>query len=179
MELRASRPVDWYAIRSNIKCEKRAELGLREQGFDVYLPSITKWCRHSRRKTRVQRPLMIRYLFVALDRDEPQFYRVRQTDGVECIVGTLGEPIAVPPKWVDELRTAEIAGDFDETRPANFVDITVGQRVRITGGPFTGFMAEVRRAKTGEAKARVLLQAIRKGGAEHEMEIDLVKLEAA
>jgi len=179
MIIQPPKPVQWFAIRSNIRCEKRAEAGLREQEFDVYLPSLTKWCRHSRRKTKVQRPLLVRYLFVALSRDEPEFYKVRQTNGVEAIIGTLGQPIPVPVKWIEEMRTAETQGLFDETLPTNpELVVTPGLAVRVIGGPFTGFMAEIMDAKTADGRVRVLVKGLF-GAAPKPMQIDVAKLEAA
>ena len=40
----------WYVVYTNIKCEFRAEQGLKAKGYDVFLPRAKRWIRHARRK---------------------------------------------------------------------------------------------------------------------------------
>jgi transcription antitermination factor NusG len=165
----------WYAVHTSVAAERRAAGGLVERGFEVYLPTATKWCRHARRKTRVYRPLLVRYLFVALDGDKPDFYGVRSVDGVESVVGICGQPSAIPYEAIEPLRMAEARGDFDLTKEHELVRYSKGARVKIAGGVFTGFFAEFERL-VGEKRAKVVLMDLGRVIGGGPIEVDLKHL---
>jgi transcriptional antiterminator RfaH len=167
----------WYAVYCNVRCEYRAQAGLREAGFDAYCPSETKWAHHARRKVAVQRPYLARYLFVGVDHERQGFHQIRGTDGVERIVGVTGTPVRIPYGWIKDLREAETLGEFDYTVDRNRLVVEPGRQVRVIGGPFTGFMAKIIEAR-GDKRVRVLLQEMGKL-APGPLEIDIEKLEAA
>lgn len=169
--------LSWYAVYANIRGEYRAQAGLRERGFDAYCPSLTRWIRHSRKKIEVIRPVLPRYVFVGMDRDCQSFHTIRQTDGVESLVGVCGAPVAIPYAWISGLRTAETLGEFDETKPKNQLVIEPGKPVRVIVGPFTGFVGRIIEAR-GPKRVTVLLQEMGRL-APGKLELDNAGLEAA
>lgn len=166
----------WYAVHTAVGGEHRAKGGLQERGFEVYLPTATKWCRHARRKTRVYKPLLVRYLFVALDGDEPDFYGVRRVDGVECVVGITGRPVPIPYEAIEPIRMAEARGDFDLTKEREMVVYKPGQQVKIIAGQFQGFWGVFERA-VGEKRAKIAVQQMGKVIGAGAIELDLSHLQ--
>lgn len=110
----------WYVVRTNIKCEYKAASNIRAAGFDVYLPTQRVEKKHRRTNTysEVERPLMLRYLFVGFYPTAKHFGFVRACEGVERLLESMGEPIPVPGPAVAEIQTAEIDLTFDDTRRA-------------------------------------------------------------
>lgn len=104
----------WFVVRSNIQCEFRAQMGLEQKGMRTYLPRLTKWVSHARRKIVVKRPLIRGYFFVELDPARQSFEEVRQTDGVELIIANCGIPSVVPSAFIEEFIRREMLGEFDQ-----------------------------------------------------------------
>src|SRR5678810_712033 len=76
----------WYVVRTNIRCEQRANHGLAAAGFRAFLPQITKWRTHARLRTITAAPLFPRYLFLEADFNLQPITAVHEADGVESII---------------------------------------------------------------------------------------------
>jgi transcription antitermination factor NusG len=131
----------WYAIRTCSNHEKRVacELGARdiEHFFPVYA-SVRRW---RDRRVTLDLPLFPGYMFVRLAlRDR---LGVLQIPSVVCLVGFGGIPAALPDEEMGILR----AGLSERLRAQPHPFLTVGRRVRITGGPFSGLEGVLERKK--------------------------------
>ena len=74
----------WFVVRTNIKCEHRACLGLDAIGVPSYRP-VQHVQRIRRRRLCEDIVLAVpRYIFVGLDPDHPEFGAVRAVNGVLC-----------------------------------------------------------------------------------------------
>jgi len=170
----------WYAVQTNPLCERRAEAGLREHGFTVFLPVETKWKRsRSKARERVNHPLFTGYLFVGLGPWQ-SLYHVRQIDGVRGLVcGHDGEPIDM--SWmpvrlpsgrflrnadgtlarvslVYDLQARQAAGEFDHT-PAVKCTYRPGDSAKVLlDGPYKGLIGEVLKA-TDAGRVELMLNA--------------------
>lgn len=155
----------WYVIRTNIKCEDKAERNLRDAGFRTYAP-WQKFERLNRRKrVFIQHEMRLapRYLFLdtgLLPRDHTPWGVIRGCEGVEHVLGVNGLPLALGPQDVSAL-TAIMAAErdfaFDETRAGKLhrreigktkkettrMRFPVGSKVRINDGPFATFGGEI------------------------------------
>lgn len=138
----------WYVVYSNVNCEMRAKRGLDALGLRTYLPLVTKWRRHARRRDKVERALFSRYLFVGFDINRDAWYPIRTTHGVESILAHDGIPQSVPTAAIERLMAAEAMGRFDLTREGAM--LRPGDRVEVEGGPFGDFVAEVASADDGK-----------------------------
>ncbi|HZP68363.1 MAG TPA: transcription termination/antitermination NusG family protein [Pseudolabrys sp.] len=134
--------VGWYVARTNIKCEFRAEMGLRSKGYEVFLPREKVWVRHARRKSERERPLFGRYLFVGFDPNLMPWTPIKETDGIECLVMNNGIPSRLPAGLVEKLRGEIEVGCFDETKAV--AKLEPGDEIRITEGPFADFVGKLK-----------------------------------
>lgn len=155
----------WFIAYSKPRAELSSAQELRDLGVDAYCPAETVWRRHARTKTAVLRPLFPRYLFV----EQPV-----RVDGIDSFLSACGRPLELPYAYIADLRAAETMGLFDRTVERK-ITFNPGQPVRIIGGPFTGFMAEVMASTNGEGRVRVLL----KGAFGGMVSVKADKLEAA
>jgi transcriptional antiterminator NusG len=149
---------NWYVVRTNIKCEKKAERELRDAGFDVYLPEFKVERFNRKRRVTLVSTLCLfpRYLFVCLDH-AGQLGIVRTCNGVEDILpGRPREAEPVPAKQVLKLRAAQENLELDDTdqgRRRRGETVKSGlealrkrmkdRRVRIINGPFASFPGTV------------------------------------
>lgn len=160
MKANLSEDKDWYVVRSNIKSERKAADNLRKAGFETYLPMVRFERRNKRTHTirECEQPLMLRYLFLAMPKQNAPFGFARACEGVERILGDVdNHPIPVPFGLVNGLFLAEINMEFDDTREARIhrreeartKKATVAMRYfpgsewRVTEGPFASFNAQV------------------------------------
>jgi transcription antitermination factor NusG len=177
----ADDPLVWFAVQANPNCEVRAEAGLIERGFVVYLPRETRWHRATRRgkaeakREPKSRPLMVGYLFVGMCGLQ-SVYHARQTDGVRGMVGVNGKPTAIPERFIKRLKDREDRGYFDETRPITGRH-KAGDSVTVTEGVFTGQLGEVL-ASIADGKLRIEIAGLF-GGASVEVDDDHVEARAA
>lgn len=149
----------WYAVQTNPLCERRAESGLRERGFTVFLPVETKWKRsRSKERERVNHPLLTGYLFVGLCPGQ-SLYHVRQIDGVRGLVLCgQGVPAEIKPCFVYELQARQAAGEFDHT-PAVKCTYRPGDNAKVLlEGPYKGLIGEVLKA-TDSGRVELMLNA--------------------
>lgn len=151
LQAKPRQAANWYAIRTATRQEHKVVEGLREMAqehkleTDVYLPCETRWNRLGRVKKPKQVPLLAGYLFVMID---PQsLWRVEQVFGVYAVLRTSGgadrQAAIIPAEFLGDLRLAEYQGAFDLTKAKTGSAIEKGSTVRLTGGPFSGFVGEI------------------------------------
>lgn len=153
----------WFVVRTNIKCEDKAERNLALAGFQTYAP----WQRfesYNRRK-RVfidhARRLAPRYLFLCVDDpDNVPWGTIRGCEGVEYILGVEGRPVPLngyETRKLLAIMAAERNYEFDETRAGKLhrreigrtraettkLKFPVGSRVKAMKGPFQGLAGKV------------------------------------
>src|SRR6267378_4315229 len=145
----------WYAAYTRAQHEKRvaAELGMRE--VEHFLPLYSSVRRWKDRRVTLDLPLFPGYVFARLalcDR-----LRVLQIPSVVRLVGFNGQPTALPDTEMEIMRSGLSQSLRAEPHPF----LTVGRRVRITGGPFAGLEGILKRKK-GNLRVVVSLELIQR-----------------
>ncbi len=122
----------WYVVRTNVKAEVKASDNMRKAGYDVYYPRRRMEMKNKRTHTYATREsaLMPRYLFVGLPQSDRNFFKVRNCDGVECILGVDGPPERISAEHVEAIYLAEIEMQFDDTRAAGSIENRMQSRRR-------------------------------------------------
>jgi transcription antitermination factor NusG len=133
--------VRWYAAYTCAKHEKRvaAELGMRT--VEHFLPLYSSVRRWKDRRVSLELPLFAGYVFVRLALRER--LRVLQVPSVVRLVSFNGLPAALPDEEMEILRSGLCQSLRAEPHPF----LTVGRRVRITGGPFAGLEGVLKRKR--------------------------------
>lgn len=172
----------WYVVRTNIKCEDKAARNLRQAGYRVYLPKMRKDIVHHRTKKRITRSFVLfnRYLFVGVPAENPNWYKLRACEGVECVLGEDGPEgrryLPVPRETVASFIMAQRNLDFDATRRAEIkrkeigrtekqtlkMRFPVGSRFRVKKDwqhdhPFGGFYGQVVKV-AGRRKIKAMME---------------------
>jgi transcription antitermination factor NusG len=149
-------PDNWYALRSKPRKEEAVYRQAIHQGFTAFYPRIRVQPVNPRsRKLRAYFP---GYLFVQADLDEvgvSTFQWMPHTHGL-VIFG--GEPAVVPENLVQAIRQR-----VDEINAAGgevFDALKVGDKVKISAGPFEGYEAIFDGRLPGSVRVRVLLELL-------------------
>jgi len=131
----------WYAAYTCANHEKRVAAQLDDRQIEHFLPLYGAVRRWSDRRIRLDLPLFPGYVFVRLAlRDR---LLVLQVPSLVRLVGFGGFPAALPDGEIDALRSGLANGLL--AAPHSF--LTVGRRVRITGGPFAGLEGILKRKR--------------------------------
>ena len=125
----------WIVAHCHANAEFKAEVHLKRQGFDVFLPRYKTTRRHARRVETVIRPLFPRYLFIKFDEQTTHWRPIRSTVGISHIISAGERPLIAPPWVVEQLRQRQDDdGMFSSVPKLRFEK---GDAVQITDGAFS------------------------------------------
>jgi transcription termination/antitermination protein NusG len=150
--------------------EQRIEtMGMQDRIFEVLIPTEEEVeVKDGKRRTVVKR-VFPGYILVQLRLDEDSWYVVRNTPGVTGFVGNGNEPT---PLTKDEVNKIIHRMEAEEKKVT--VDFKVGEKVRISGGPFNEFVGKVAAIDTDKQKVRVMVDFF---GRETPVELDFLEVE--
>jgi transcription antitermination factor NusG len=143
----------WFAVVTTPQHEKATTRNLDFSGIETFLPTYESsrvW--KNRQKVKLELPLFPTYLFVRIDQQDRA--RVLRTPGVRQLVGNGREPLCVPDREIEFLRTGLL-----ERRAEPYVDLIEGQRVRVKSGSMCGVEGWLVR-KSGEFRFVLTVQLI-------------------
>jgi len=139
----AMRQAQWYAVYTCANHEKRVVAELQARAVENFLPLYPSVRRWKDRRVRLDFPLFPGYVFIHLALQNR--LRVLEIPSVVRLVGFNGQPAALPNEEMEILRSGLRQNLLAEPHPL----LTVGRRVRITGGPFAGLEGVMKRKKSG------------------------------
>jgi len=148
----------WYLVHTKPRQEQCALQNLEQQGFQCYLPMISRE-KLVRGALNVQEePLFPRYLFIRLGQgaSAQSWSPIRSTRGVSRLVVFGTEPAKVDGLLIDTLRANE---ELERGAPAHL--FSQGERVQIVDGAFASLEGIYQMAE-GERRVMVLIELLSK-----------------
>lgn len=151
----SSEELQWYAIWTSPRHEKRVADRIREKDLDVFLPLYTverQWKKRAR--TEIELPLFDGYVFVRMS--DSRRGAVLSTPGVVSILGNRRHALPVPNEEIEALRAG-----LSLTKPEPHPYLTVGTKVLIKRGPLanlTGILLQIR----GKSRVVIAIESIMK-----------------
>ena len=142
----------WCVVHTQTYQEARAELNLRRQGFEVWLPLV----RRARRIDHVLAPLFPRYLFVRLDLSIQPWRAINGTFGVVRLLCNRDTPLVVPGGLMEEIMRRRDESGTISLMPRR---LAVGDVVKVTMGPFAD-LEGVFQTMSGRDRAILLLNLL-------------------
>lgn len=135
----------WYVARTQPHKETRAQHHLHNQGFETFLPQITRTIRHARQFRRVRRPLFPQYIFVKLDPQTQAWRSINGTIGVVYLITSDERPTPVPDGLTEMLvAMTDNSGEFHFAST-----LKPGDPVLVKSGPFANFAGKLERLDAG------------------------------
>jgi transcriptional antiterminator RfaH len=122
----------WACARLESRSEAVAQHFLKLAGYEVYVPQIREQRLRRRRRVEVIAPLFPAYAFIVI---KQQWHTARWSIGVAALIMDGVAPARVPDPVIEEIQRREVRGAVELPKAP---DIKLGERVRISGGPFQG-----------------------------------------
>ena len=144
----------WYAVYVRSRQEKKVHRLFEEKGVESSLPLIKSTRQWSDRKKKVEIPLFRGYVFIKIDVGRNKL-NILKTDGVVKFIGIKKKPSRIPD---EEIRWVHMMLEESDT-VKNEKGIPVGQKVRVSAGPFKGVEGVVIRAGN-QSRLVVVIESI-------------------
>src|SRR5688572_4610013 len=158
-----------YENKVRHSIEQRIEtMGMQDKIFDVVVPTEEEIEIKDGKRRTVERRVFPGYILVQMRMDEDSWYVVRNTPGVTGFVGMGNDPTPLRPEEV-----SKIMNRMEAEEPVYKVDFKVGEKVRITGGPFNDFIGSVAGIDVDKQKVRVMVDFF---GRETPVELDFLEV---
>ncbi len=169
----------WYVVHTYSGYENKVRtnllrriesMGMKDKIFQVLVPTEEEIeFKDGKRKT-VQRKIYPGYVLVEMIMRDDSWFVVRNTSGVTGFVGPGVKPIPLPE---DEVKT--ILRHMGLEAPIRVkIDLSVGQGVRVTHGPFQDFHGIVEEVNPERGKVKVLITIF---GRETPVELEFSQVE--
>jgi transcriptional antiterminator NusG len=168
----------WYVIhcysgyenKVSHNLEQRIEtMDMQDKIFDVVVPTEEEIEVKEGKRRTVERRVFPGYILVQMLMDEDSWYVVRNTPGVTGFVGMGNNPTPLRPEEVNSIMKR-----MEADAPRVKVTYKIGQKVRITDGPFADFMGTVSEIDMDKAKVRVYVSFF---GRETPVELDFLQVD--
>ncbi len=138
-------------VKSNL--EKRIEyMNMGDKIFRVEVPQKTVTQIKGGRKQEREEKIFPGYVLVEMIMDEDSWYVVRHTAGVTKFVGSAKKPIPAKDSEIKKIIHRSTA----QTQKIE-MDVKVGEKVRITSGPFAEFVGDITEVYPDKAKLRAMV----------------------
>ena len=153
---------NWYVVQTYSGFESRVQQSLEERVksqdmgeliTDVRVPSEEVLEIKGGKKRRVNRKFFPGYVLVQAVLTDEVWHLIKDIPKVTGFVGGR-KPAPLEPEEVENLLHQIETG---ERLPRASVDFSVGDKVRIIDGPFSGFVASVDEVQEGQAKLKVMV----------------------
>lgn len=139
-----------YENKVKVNLEKRIEyMNMADKIFRIEVPQKTVTQLKNGKKQEREEKVFPGYVLVEMIMDEDSWYVVRHTSGVTKFVGSEKRPI---PARESEIK--KIINRSTSTTQKIELDVKVGDKVRITSGPFADFIADIIEVYPDKSKLR-------------------------
>jgi transcriptional antiterminator NusG len=169
---------EWYLLYVSSGHEEQARRNLEQRikymdvgdkVFDVVIPTAKEIEIKAGKRRTISKKAFPGYIMVNMKLDEYSWDIVRNTPGVAGFVSAGVKPVPLP----DEEANA-ILQRMDEAPTEVKMTFKEGDSIRVTSGPFIGFIGKVEQLNLNKGKVIVLLSLF---GRETPVELDLLGVE--
>ena len=167
----------WYAIHTysgyednvarNLK-QRVESLGFENKIFNVLVPKEKKIRIKGGKRETIEEKIYPGYVLVEMVVDDASWYVVRNTPNVTGFIGagTVPTPLA-------SLEVETLMKRMGVEEPKDKIDVAVGDRVKITDGPFKEFDGKVSEVDMEKGRIKVLVTIF---GRETPVELDFLQI---
>ena len=140
--IKLSNQLNWYAVYTKPRWEKKVAKLLDEKGIENYCPLnkvVKQW---SDRKKVVMEPIFKSYVFVRVEDKEK--FELKNISGILNFVYWLGKPAIVRDEDIDTIR--KFLNEFGEVTVSEIDQLKVNAKVRVKQGimmNYQGLLVEV------------------------------------
>ena len=152
----------WYSVSVLSNFEKKVaeairqaatEKGLEDEIEEVLVPTEEVIEIRRGKKVTSERRFMPGYVLVRMELDERTHHLVNSINRVTGFLGAQGKPMPMRDEEVNTILNR--TGDGAEAQPRNLIRFEVGERVKVTDGPFEGFGGMVEEVDDAASRVKV------------------------
>ena len=168
---------NWYAVHTysgyedavarNLR-QRIESLGMEDQIFQVIVPKEKKIKIKGGKRRVVEEEIYPGYVLVEMIVTDASWYIVRNTPRVTGFVGSGTTPVPLAKEEIDSLFSR-----MGKEEPTHKIDVSVGDPVRITDGPFKDFEGKVHEIDEARGKVKVFVSMF---GPETPVELDFLQV---
>jgi transcription antitermination factor NusG len=130
--------LNWYAVYTNPRWEKKVQGLLQQQNIHTYLPTRQVLKQYTDRKKKVEKIVLPSYLFVQITKE--QITEVRHISGVVNFVYWLHKPSIIKDANMQAfMQFMQVEGDLQFEK----IEAQVGDTITLEKAPFTGKKATI------------------------------------
>jgi len=168
---------NWYAIHTYVGYENAVErnlrqriesLGMEDKIFNVVIPVEKTFKVKGGKRVEVEEKIYPGYVLVDMIVDDESWYVVRNTPRVTGFIGAGTRPVPVAKEEIDALFARMAGSDTRHT-----IDLSVGDPVIVTDGPFKEFEGTVSEVDDVRGKIKVMVSMF---GRETSVELDFLQI---
>jgi transcriptional antiterminator NusG len=172
---------NWYVIHTysgyenkvKTNLEKRVQsMDMQDKIFRVLVPMEEGVENKEGKKKTVMRKVFPGYVLVEMIMTDDSWYVVRNTPGVTGFVGSAGAGSKPTPLRPEEVQAILRQMGMDDGRLD--IDLSVGDQIRVTEGPFADLVGTVEEIDLNRKKVKVLVDMF---GRETPVELDFSQVE--
>lgn len=108
--------VGWFAVHTAPLSEFKVEQGLRDAGFQTFLPSFIRTFTHARKTCERRMPLFPRYCFVGFNPARQSWGPIGTVEGVTRLLQVAEQPLKIPDRLITTLMVDHLLKAHDEVR---------------------------------------------------------------
>jgi transcriptional antiterminator RfaH len=146
--------LNWFALYTLPRAEKKAYAELVKKGITAYLPLMRTLRQWSDRKKWIDEPLFRSYIFVHIP--ESLYFDVLNTSGIVRYITFEGKAVPIPPQQIEAVK---FFLSTEDPLPEDIEKYSPGQPVEVIKGPLKGLFGELVRL-AGKQKVKVEISAI-------------------
>ena len=147
--------MNWYLLQTKPNAYVTACENLRRQGFDVFLPFVTKTTKKNGKFLDIKSPLFPGYLFMGTLMDTIPWKSINSTRGISKVVTLDGVYRSICARVIDGLQSR----CNEDSIIQKFNDLALDDRAKIERGPFSEFISTVDQI-TDDQRAWVLIDLL-------------------
>lgn len=151
----------WYVVHVQTGYEGRVRqaleqrvksLGVDDKIFDIVIPTRDIVVVKKGKKSKATEKVFPGYVLIRMELDDNTWLVVRTTEGVTGFVGAGMKPTPITEKEVEAIMRF-----VSQEQPKFKAKFSVGEAVKITGGPFADFLGTIEAIDEEKGKVRVLV----------------------
>ncbi len=168
----------WYVVHTysgyenkvKANLERRIEsMNMEDKIFRILVPMEDEVEIKNGKKKISKKKVFPGYVLVEMIMTDDSWYVVRNTPGVTGFVGSGSKPIPL-----SEEEAKAIIKQMGIEEPKTRIDITVGENVKVTDGPFENFVGVIEELYPEKGKVKVMVSMF---GRETPIELDFSQIE--
>ncbi len=159
-----------YENKVKANLERRVEsMDMQDKIFRIMVPMEEEIEVKDGKKKLVKKKVFPGYVMVEMIMTDDSWYVVRNTPGVTGFVGSGTRPIPLLDHEVRMILGSDLSGVPELPR----INLTVGQEVTVTEGPFEGFSGQIEEILHDRGKVRLTVSMF---GRETPLEVDFAQV---